>query len=57
VHAVPGRTPDEGLRLGRAAAVYEQRYADYFRVYCDGALAESEKEKFAAALMEELKPL
>jgi len=37
--------------------VYEQRYADYFRVYCDGALAESEKEKFAAALMEELKPL
>src|SRR5260221_12290628 len=37
--------------------VYEQRYADYFRVYCDEALAESEKEKFAAALMQELKPL
>jgi len=37
--------------------VYEQRYADYFRVYCDEALAESEKEKFSAALMQELKPL
>ena len=36
--------------------VYEQRYADYFRVYCDGALAESAEEKFSAALMEELKP-
>src|SRR5882672_4586750 len=37
--------------------LYEQRYADYFRVYCDGALAESEEEKFSAGLMEELKPL
>ena len=47
----------EDYALEEPLQIYEQWYAEYFRAYCDGALAESEEEKLAAALMEELKPL
>src|SRR5258708_39639772 len=47
----------EDYALEEPLQIYQERYADYFRVYCDGALAESEEEKRAAALTEELKPL
>jgi hypothetical protein len=42
---------DEPLRM------YEQWYAEYFRTFCDVALAESEEEKLAVAPMDALKPL
>jgi hypothetical protein len=42
---------DEPLRI------YEQWYAEYFRTYCDVALAETEEEKQAIAAMDALKPL
>jgi len=47
----------EDYALEEPLQIYEQWYAEYFRAYCDGALAESEEEKLTAALMEELKPL
>jgi hypothetical protein len=47
----------EDYALEEPLQVYEQWYAEYFRVYCDGALAETEEEKLAAAPMQELKPL
>lgn len=37
--------------------LYEEWYADYFRVFCDVALAETEEEKLALAPIEALKPL
>ena len=37
--------------------IYEQWYAEYFRAFCDVALAQSEEEKRAIAPMEALKPL
>ncbi|MGH8210629.1 MAG: hypothetical protein ACREU6_13755 [Steroidobacteraceae bacterium] len=37
--------------------LYEEWYADYFRVFCDVALAETEEEKAALAPLEALKPL
>jgi hypothetical protein len=42
---------DEPLRM------YEQWYSEYFRAFCDVALAETEEEKQAMAAMEALKPL
>ena len=42
---------DEPLRM------YEQWYSEYFRAFCDVALAETEEEKLAIAPMEALKPL
>ena len=42
---------DEPLRL------YEQRYSEYFRTFCDVALAETEEERLASAPMDALKPL
>jgi hypothetical protein len=47
----------EDYALGEPLQIYEQWYTEYFRAYCDGALAETEEEKLAAAPMEELKPL
>jgi hypothetical protein len=47
----------EDYALGEPLQIYEQWYAEYFRAYCDGALAETEEEKLAVAAMEELKPL
>jgi hypothetical protein len=37
--------------------LYAEWYADYFRVFCDVALAETEEEKLALAPLEALKPL
>ena len=42
---------DEPLRI------YEQWYSEYFRAFCDVALAETEEEKRATAPMDALKPL
>jgi hypothetical protein len=50
-------------RLMRDAAfeepmqLYTEWYADYFRVFCDVALADTEEEKLALAPVEALKPL
>lgn len=37
--------------------IYEQWYAEYFRAFCDVALAETEEEKRSVAAMDALKPL
>jgi hypothetical protein len=37
--------------------LYTEWYADYFRLFCDVALAETEEEKLALAALESLKPL
>jgi hypothetical protein len=37
--------------------LYTEWYADYFRLFCDVALAETEEEKLALAAVEALKPL
>lgn len=37
--------------------LYAEWYTDYFRVFCDVALAETEEEKLALAPLEALKPL
>jgi hypothetical protein len=42
---------DEPMQL------YTEWYADYFRLFCDVALAETEDEKLALAAVEALKPL
>jgi len=42
---------DEPMQL------YAQWYADYFRVFCDVALAETEEERLALGPLEALKPL
>ncbi len=43
--------------LDEPLQIYEQWYAEYFRAFCDVALAETEAEKQATAAMETLKPL
>ncbi len=47
----------EDSALDEPLQIYEQWYAEYFRAFCDGALAETEDEKLAFAPMEALKPL
>lgn len=47
----------EDAALDEPLQLYEQWYAEYFRAFCDAALAETEEEKLAAAPMEALKPL
>ena len=37
--------------------LYTEWYADYFRLFCDVALADTEEEKMALAAVEALKPL
>jgi hypothetical protein len=37
--------------------LYQEWYADYFRVFCDVALAETEEERLELAAVEALKPL
>ena len=37
--------------------LYQEWYADYFRVFCDVALADTEEEKLELAPAEALKPL
>lgn len=40
-----------------AISLYEEWYREYFRVFCDTALAETEEERCAAASLEPIKPL
>ena len=50
-HLMQDAAFDEPLRI------YEQWYSEYFRTFCDVALAETEEEKQATAPMDALKPL
>ena len=50
-HLMQDAAFDEPLRI------YEQWYSEYFRAFCDVALAQSEEEKQATAAMDALKPL
>ncbi|HXO16519.1 MAG TPA: hypothetical protein VN835_09250 [Steroidobacteraceae bacterium] len=50
-HLMQDAAFDEPLRI------YEQWYSEYFRAFCDVALAETEEEKLAIAPMDALKPL
>ena len=50
-HLMQDAAFDEPLRI------YEQWYAEYFRAFCDAALAETEEEKRATAAMDALRPL
>ena len=50
-HLMQDAAFDEPLRI------YEQWYAEYFRAFCDVALAETEEEKRATAAMDALRPL
>ena len=43
--------------LDEPLQIYEQWHAEYFRAFCDAALAETEEEKLTIAPMEALKPL
>jgi hypothetical protein len=43
--------------LDEPLQIYEQWYGEYFRIFCDVALAETEEEKHTVAPMEALKPL
>ena len=38
-------------------ALYEERFRDYFRAFCDGELAETEEERSDAAPLDALRPL
>jgi hypothetical protein len=40
-----------------AISLYEEWYREYFRIFCDTALAETEEERCAAANLEPIKPL
>jgi len=50
-HLMQDAAFDEPLRM------YEQWYSEYFRAFCDVALAETEEEKQAIASMDSLRPL
>ena len=50
-HLMQDAAFDEPLRI------YEQWYSEYFRAFCDVALAETEEERQATAPMDALKPL
>lgn len=43
--------------LTQPLQMYERWYAEYFRTFCDAALAETEEEKYNVAPMESLQPL
>lgn len=38
-------------------ALYEERYREYFRAFCDGELAETEEERILAEPLDALRPL
>jgi hypothetical protein len=38
-------------------ALYEERFGEYFRAFCDGELAETESERIAAEPLDMLRPL
>jgi hypothetical protein len=50
-HLMHDTAAAEPLRL------YEERYVEYFRAYCDGELAETEEERRVAAPLDALRPL
>jgi hypothetical protein len=50
-HLMQDAAFDEPLRM------YEQWYSEYFRAFCDAALAETEEEKLAIAATDALRPL
>jgi hypothetical protein len=37
--------------------LYEERFAEYFRAFCDGELAETEEERLAIESVDTLRPL
>lgn len=43
--------------LDEPLQIYERCYAEYFRTFCDAALAETEEERHKVAPMESLQPL
>jgi len=43
--------------LADPLSLYEERYRQYFRAFCDGELAESEDEKILAESLDSLRPL
>ena len=43
--------------LDEPLQIYQRWYAEYFRTFCDVALAETEEEKHKVAPMEALQPL
>jgi len=43
--------------LAEPLALYEERFAQYFRAFCDGDLAETEEEKARAEPLDALRPL
>jgi hypothetical protein len=43
--------------LTEPLAIYEHRFAEYFRAFCDGELAETEEEKIRAEPLDALRPL
>lgn len=43
--------------VAEALALYEERFRDYFRAFCDGELAESEAERLSAEPLDTLRPL
>src|SRR3977135_3034410 len=47
----------QGRALTEPLRIYEQWYSEYFRTFCDTALAETEEEKQATAPIDALKPL
>jgi hypothetical protein len=47
----------EDYALGEPLQIYEHWYAEYFRTFCEVALAETEEEKQATAAVAVLKPL
>jgi hypothetical protein len=51
-----GRLMKDGA-FAEPLLLYQERYTDYFRVFCDVALAESERERQAVAPMRMLQPL
>src|SRR5262249_50295409 len=55
-HHLARRLMKDGV-FAEPLMLYEERYADYFRVFCDVELAETEQEKEAVEPMRLLQPL
>ena len=43
--------------IAEPLALYEERFAEFFRAFCDGELAETESERIAAEPLDALRPL
>lgn len=55
-HHLARRLMKDGV-FAEPLLLYEERYSDYFRVFCDVALADTEQEKAAVEPMRALQPL